>query len=171
MSEAAFFYGTLMSSDVRSRVLGGLFATNESLSMKLGALRLRTAILKGHRRYALKGREYPGVIYTGQEEDQVKGLLCEGLFSEDVRRLDAFEGDEYKRCNVEVTPLKADGQKEDTTVNTQVYIWTEGNEYLKPYDWEFDTFVKDQQEKWLQDRDQLKDVDELDIALTEAADH
>ena len=76
---------------------------------------------------------------------------------------------EYKRCDVEVTPVKADGEKEATTVNTQVYIWIEGNEHLKPYDWEFDKFINDRQEKWLQERDQLKDVDELDISLAATA--
>ncbi|KAI9278621.1 hypothetical protein BDA99DRAFT_492652 [Phascolomyces articulosus] len=165
MSEAAFFYGTLMSPEVRSRVLCGLYATQDSKKTKLATLRLRTAILKGHKRYALKERAYPGVIYTGNEEDQVIGVLCEGLYSEDVKRLDAFEGDEYKRCTVEVTPVKSDGQTTEAVVNTQVYIWIEGNDQLKSYDWEFDGFVKDRQEEWLQDRDELKDVDALDHML------
>ena len=67
--------------------------------------------------------------------------------------------------------MKADGEKEATTVNTQVYIWIEGNEHLKPYDWEFDKFINDRQEKWLQERDQLKDVDELEISLAATAGH
>ncbi|KAI9499264.1 putative adipose-regulatory protein-domain-containing protein [Zychaea mexicana] len=131
MSDAAFFYGTLMSPEVRSRVLCGLIATSESRIAKLETLQLRPAILKvkqhfefatkrnsvsrehkrdlcakieepgqGHKRHALKNLEYPGVVYTGRDEDQVRGILCEGLNPQDVKRLDAFEGDD----NFQVVP-------------------------------------------------------------------
>ncbi|KAI8142056.1 Butirosin biosynthesis, BtrG-like protein [Fennellomyces sp. T-0311] len=159
MSEAAFFYGTLMAAEVRSRVICGLLATPAQKEAKLATLRLRPAILKGHRRHALKNLDYPGVVYTGREEDQVVGVLCEGLYSQDVKRLDAFEGDEYKRCSVEVTPT--DGQ---TPVNCQVYIWIEGDEHLLPHDWELDGFVNGRQHVWLQDRCEFAMVDALDTS-------
>lgn len=48
---------------------------------------------QGHKRHALKDRDYPGVVPTGKDSDQVLGMLCEGLTAQDVKRLDAFEGD------------------------------------------------------------------------------
>lgn len=56
---------------------------------------------QGHRRFALKNLVYPGVVRTDKPEDQVIGILCEGLNARDIELLDDFEGDVKKsgqRC-------------------------------------------------------------------------
>ncbi|ORY96568.1 Butirosin biosynthesis, BtrG-like protein [Syncephalastrum racemosum] len=160
MSSAAFFYGTLMSPDVHTRVICGLSSSETAKQRKLETLVFRPAILKGHRRYALKGLDYPGVIRTDKEEDQVLGVVCEGLLPGDVKRLDAFEGDEYERRPATVHIA----DNEDIQVDCQVYIWTAGNHHLEAHDWELEGFIKSKQALWLNDRCEFYMVDKLDTS-------
>lgn len=53
---------------------------------------LTLCIHQGHKRHALKGRDYPAVVYTGNDKDEITGILVQGLHTLDVKRLDAFEG-------------------------------------------------------------------------------
>ncbi|KAL1929031.1 hypothetical protein VTP01DRAFT_2090 [Rhizomucor pusillus] len=153
---AAFFYGTLMSPDVRSRVLCGPYATEETVKDKFATLRFRPAVLKGHRRFALKNLVYPGVVRTDRPEDRVIGILCEGLNDRDVKLLDEFEGDEYERTTVTVYPTTntndaLEEEEEAGGVDCQVYIWTAGDHHLEAHDWELDGFVARKQAIWLQE--------------------
>lgn len=78
-----FFYGTLMDADVRAWVLGGW----------IGRRRLAPATLRGYRRVFLRGRAYPVVVAAPGRA--VRGLVVDGLDRRAVRRLAAFETDEY----------------------------------------------------------------------------
>jgi gamma-glutamylcyclotransferase (GGCT)/AIG2-like uncharacterized protein YtfP len=82
MSPPLFVYGTLLSAQIRERVLGR-------------AVPVRTARLTGYRRLALAGRSYPGLVRA--LHGQVTGLLVEGLGKADLRQLDRYEGQEYRR--------------------------------------------------------------------------
>lgn len=55
-------------------------------------------VVQGHKRYALKNRLYPGIVATGNDQDSVRGILCEGLSPSDVKRLDSYEGDVSHSC-------------------------------------------------------------------------
>lgn len=65
-------------------------------------------VVQGHKRYALKDRPYPGIVATGNDQDSVRGIVCEGLSPADVKRLDLYEGDVryiapefgYNRCDM-----------------------------------------------------------------------
>lgn len=82
MNPPLFVYGTLLSAQTRARVLGR-------------AVAVRTARLTGYRRMSLAGRHYPGLVRARNGE--VTGLLVEGLGKGDLRQLDRYEGQEYRR--------------------------------------------------------------------------
>jgi hypothetical protein len=44
-------------------------------------------------RSALKGEEYPAMIYTGNDTDSVSGILYQDLTEKDIQSLDVFEGE------------------------------------------------------------------------------
>ncbi|KAI8582020.1 hypothetical protein K450DRAFT_230434 [Umbelopsis ramanniana AG] len=159
---SAFFYGTLQSETVLLRVLCGADVPNETLASKLSTLKLRPAVLKGYRRHALKGLDYPGVVKSVSAESSVLGLLCEGLNRHDILRLDAFEGDEYDRVTVTVSTI---GTTEypaiETNIPTQLYLWTAGTEHLEDREWELEKFIQGAQVEWMSDRCEFKMVDQL----------
>jgi len=82
-----FCYGTLCDAAVMCRVCG-ILPDHEP------------AMLTGYIRSALTGRAYPGLIRgRGQPVD---GILYAGLARRHWRRLDQYEGSEYRRIRVQV---------------------------------------------------------------------
>ncbi|KAI8373076.1 uncharacterized protein BYT42DRAFT_579120 [Radiomyces spectabilis] len=156
---AAFFYGTLMNDAVLGRVLCGPAASAETKSHKLNTLRRRPAMLKGHKRFALKNLDYPAVI-EADLDDEVVGILCEGLTENDIVRLDTFEGDEYARCSVKATPLAGDVKE---AVDCAVYVWIGDKLHLELHDWQPEEFLKSRLNDWLQRRCEFNMVDNLEI--------
>lgn len=57
------------------------------------------AVLNGYTRRRVKGQHYP-VVYPAAE-DAVEGVLYEGLTAQEFRALDAFEGAEYDRVELD----------------------------------------------------------------------
>jgi gamma-glutamylcyclotransferase (GGCT)/AIG2-like uncharacterized protein YtfP len=98
-----FTYGSLMFRVVWEQVVRG-----RCLSGK--------AMLEDHARYAISAATYPGMV--AQAGAGVEGILYRAVDAEDVARLDAFEGMEYRRTLVSV--LLPDG----TSVEAQTYIYT-----------------------------------------------
>jgi len=80
-----FVYGTLRAPEVLAGVLGRV----------VPAGRLRPATASGHRAALYPGRAYPAIVPARAEA--LPGLLVEGLSDAEIARLDAFEGDEYRR--------------------------------------------------------------------------
>ncbi|KAI8074039.1 Butirosin biosynthesis, BtrG-like protein [Gongronella butleri] len=136
MTEAAFFYGTLMSHVVIGDVLCGKHAPAALKSQKLNNLTLLPATLHRAKRFAVKHASYPGVLPTDDDNDQVLGLVCTGLTPADVRRLDDYEGDEYERKAAQVTVKQGD-DNDAKIVNCQVYYWIAGKQHLLEDDWDF----------------------------------
>ena len=83
-----FTYGSLMFSEVWQRVVAGSYASD-------------SATLRGYRRYAVKHDTYPGII--AQTNGAVTGLIYYNVSSPDVTALDHFEGDQYRRIEVDAT--------------------------------------------------------------------
>ncbi|KAI8337204.1 Butirosin biosynthesis, BtrG-like protein [Chlamydoabsidia padenii] len=145
MTEAAFFYGTLMATEIIADVLCGRSAPPAIKVKKLASLKMTLALLKGHRRYAVKHAEYPGILETENPNDQVEGILCEGLTLRDVEALDEYEGDEYERRQVNVIKKQeAAGQAENDggMVPCQVYLWVADRQQLDDKDWDYDHWRK-----------------------------
>ncbi|KAI7864239.1 hypothetical protein BDF14DRAFT_1884413 [Spinellus fusiger] len=121
-----FFYGTLMSNEVLLQVLCGSLASSDVMQQKLNSLTLSPGVLTGYRRFSLKLLEYPGVTRTGNFEDRVNGILCEGLGPLDIQRLDIFEGEVFR----------------DTLVPCQVYAWIGDEKHIEAHDWKFERFLE-----------------------------
>ena len=83
-----FTYGSLMYLEIMERVSG---------------LRLlsRPATLPGYQRSRLLDLDYPGIFSNDQAS--VDGILYLNLPDSALQRLDAFEGDQYRRQEVMVT--------------------------------------------------------------------
>jgi gamma-glutamylcyclotransferase (GGCT)/AIG2-like uncharacterized protein YtfP len=91
-TSALFAYGSLQLAEVMEAVTGALFS----------ALPAR---LPGHRRRALRGRSYPGIVADPHESTD--GMLWRGLDAEALEILDLFEGEPYARVSCTVRPLAA----------------------------------------------------------------
>ena len=84
-----FFYGTLIDPDVRKAVLG-----------RLAPLSVEPATLPGWRRFPAKGVSFP--IARRDPTAGIDGVLARGLTPAAGRKLDAYEGDGYRRTDVEI---------------------------------------------------------------------
>ena len=88
MPDHCFTYGSLMCEDIMGAVCG------------TAPLTPVPARLAGFRRSPVLGADYPGMVPAAGSV--VEGLLYLGLPASAWPRLDAFEGDEYRRSEVEV---------------------------------------------------------------------
>jgi gamma-glutamylcyclotransferase (GGCT)/AIG2-like uncharacterized protein YtfP len=87
MSDACFAYGSLMYADIMARVCGRTLAGVP-------------ASLAGYRRAPVRDEDYPGLVAA--PGGRVTGVLYRGLPAEAWTRLDAFEGEMYRRARVRV---------------------------------------------------------------------
>ena len=90
-----FCYGTLQVPQVIHAVTGRTYPG-------------KPATLLGYAIYRVKNAEYPGIIQAADRE--TKGIIYENVSEKDLRVLDLFEGDFYRRQLLDV--FLADG---DTT--------------------------------------------------------
>ena len=102
MSTNIFTYGSLMFADVWKPLV-------------VGRYRSEPATLLDYRRFSVPGVSYPGIIAAPGQ--RVAGLLYLDVAAEDVTRLDAFEGIEYRRDALGVE--LADGRM----VSAGTYVW------------------------------------------------
>lgn len=79
-----FFYGTLLDSDVQRAVLGRAMAPSD----------LTPAVLRHFRRVYIAGRCYPMVL--PHRGGLVGGAVAERLSPDDLARIAAYEGDDYR---------------------------------------------------------------------------
>lgn len=83
-----FTYGSLMFDDVWSRVVRGHYTKS-------------AAILRGYALHRLRNETFPAIIHAGSNA-RVSGWLYSGIDDIDLARLDAFEGDYYRRERIAV---------------------------------------------------------------------
>ena len=83
-----FTYGSLMFPEVWERVVGSNY-------------RASSATLHGYLRRGVRDESYPVIVQQGPES-HVDGMLYFGVSTEDLARLDRFEGEYYVRRSVEV---------------------------------------------------------------------
>lgn len=117
-----FTYGSLMCEDIMATVAGGQFHGTP-------------AVLTGHRRFLVKGEQYPGVV--ADANGTVAGMVYRNISRESWLRLDRFEGAMYNRSPVTV-------HFEDGTAEL-VYCYLFRPEYfdrLTATEWEYDTFLQ-----------------------------
>ncbi|KAF8536412.1 AIG2-like family-domain-containing protein [Trichophaea hybrida] len=141
---ACFFYGTLMSPQVLSRVIYG---TINPEPWQYKDLRIRPATLHDYCRHQVRHADYPGI--TKERGKSVKGTYVTGLNMGDMTRLDAFEGSEYDRVVVKVKVLNDDGT-EGEEVEGSVYVYGDESHLVKA-EWNFEEFVKEKMHRWVGD--------------------
>jgi gamma-glutamylcyclotransferase (GGCT)/AIG2-like uncharacterized protein YtfP len=113
-----FTYGSLMFDEVWRQVVSGCY-------------RSQAATLHHHQRHALTGLSYPGVVAVPGM--QVAGRLYHDVSAEDIARLDAFEGVEYRRDALQV--MLASGEP----VSAWTYIWLNAQQ-LSGQPWQSEAF-------------------------------
>ncbi|RTL21873.1 MAG: gamma-glutamylcyclotransferase [Burkholderiales bacterium] len=128
MTHHCFTYGSLMWADIMARVCGRGFASEP-------------AVLAGHRRHPVRGQDYPGLWPAPGHE--VPGRLYLDVDAAAWARLDAFEGDEYERVEVQVR--LADGR----CAAAQAYRFRAAcRDRLLPGDWDADAFAREGRQRF-----------------------
>lgn len=143
-------YGTLMTEKVLAKVITGQ-PTLESVG---GRIVVHAATLQGHKRHRIYGEHYPAVTPAGPD-DKVLGSVAYGINASEAALLDAFEGDEYARRTVSVLDHET-----GKTVESQVYIWIDGEDRLDPQEWSVAEFQKERMDQWI--ADELKELEAND---------
>jgi gamma-glutamylcyclotransferase (GGCT)/AIG2-like uncharacterized protein YtfP len=83
-----FTYGSLMFPEVWQRVVRGTYLS-------------QPARIEDHRRYAVSGDTYPGIVIEAGAS--VTGLIYRDLDAVDLAALDHFEGTAYHRIGLQAT--------------------------------------------------------------------
>lgn len=138
-----------MAPKVLYRVCFGDIEPSESQKSQL---KIQPAMLYNYQRHRVKNADYPAIIPADTETaSSVKGTYVTGLTDGDIWRLDIFEGDEYKRINVDVYPLQAaggDAPSTHTPLQAQTYMWIADRQELEDDAWDFDDFVRTKMKRW-----------------------
>jgi len=121
MSRHVFTYGSLMFDEVWTLVVTGRY-------------RSLAGTLADHGRFAVAEQAYPGMIASA--DARVVGVIHLDVDDTDLRRLDRFEGDDYRRVTVSVAC--ADGAIRDS----ETYLY-EHPERLLASAWEPAAFAMD----------------------------
>jgi hypothetical protein len=108
-----FTYGSLMFEPVWVGVVAGRY-------------RSMPAVLQGYRRQRVRGQDYPSLQRLpdgeGRAADPVDGVLYLDVDEADLAALDAFEGADYRRILVPVTPGRAVRGKRTVPASTYLFI-------------------------------------------------
>lgn len=116
-----FFYGTLRSEEVREAVIG-----QKKFNISRG-------ILQKHKVYKVINANYPLIKFTNQKSDEVEGILIKDLTTEEIKKLDKFEGKNYFRQFVKIN-------MKDKLYDAQIYMPQKTLIAEEP--WNFDYWYK-----------------------------
>ena len=117
---ALFTYGSLMDADILHLVLGKNYQAF-------------AALLRGYRRARMMGQSYPAVVPA--QDHSVSGTLYDELEKHDFLKLDRFEGEMYKRVEVDISSCHVK--------SAFVYVLKEKYvAYLSNQEWSFEDFLK-----------------------------
>ena len=114
-----FFYGTLKASEVRKAVLGENIEYHEATN----------GFLTHYKVFQVKDANYPLIKFTNNEKDVVKGLLIYNISSDELNKLDKFEGINYFRQYVKINVA-------GKLYNSQIYIPDKNLLHSEPWDYE-----------------------------------
>ena len=139
-SSNCFVYGTLMSPEVLQTLIG-----------RVPQMESPAYLPQGYTRHPVIGQVYPGVIrdcnieqssplliWTEIQNTCTEGILLRNLNPTEMQIFDWFEDLDYTKTNV---PVYLQGQKDALTENTDVYIWSAGEEKLDlESSWSYEKF-------------------------------
>lgn len=104
-----FVYGSLMFDDVWNRIVQHRYEK-------------QAAVVSGYKRLSIKGESYPGLVTSFNSS--VDGVLYLNVTAQDIKRLDKFEGEYYKKIPVAV--LSETGR----VLNAEVYLFNRRSKRL-----------------------------------------
>ncbi|MDX8341575.1 gamma-glutamylcyclotransferase family protein [Draconibacterium sp. IB214405] len=116
-----FVYGSLLFAEIA-----------EGLCQQ--KLHAENAVLFGFARHAIKGADYPAIIRS--ENSKVNGKVLLNLDEKAMEILTFYEDNDY-----ELVPVKV--ELNSGSIDAVVYVWTGGNEFLEPFDWDAEQFRKE----------------------------
>lgn len=120
--ENLFTYGTLMCEDIMEAVSGLRFSSCPG-------------VLEGYRRRAISGEPYPAVI--AHPGESTEGRVYLEVPNEAWARLDRYEGEMYRRENLEIVTFSGERLSAWTYI-----IRTEYQRNLAGSDWDYAHFVR-----------------------------
>lgn len=142
------------------------YGTENPLPEVVSHLRLSPALLRNYSRRKVLHADFPGII--AQRNHTVLGTLIHGLTDADVKWLDHFEGDMYKRVRIEVEALesemfdangnineeemekvKAKKKEKRSMVKAETYVWDLGEGRLESEEWLFADFRREKMKNWI----------------------
>ena len=127
-----FTYGSLMFPEVWGRVVNGRYHSQH-------------ATLHGYVRRQVRGETYPAII-PGAAGSCLEGVIYHAISTDDLARLDCFEGDYYARTVVSV--LTAAGK----TLDTFAYVLkAEYRHILSREEWDERAFEEEGVRRFLSD--------------------
>lgn len=118
-----FFYGAGAFPNLLRRVIG-------EPTTNLLTSRMTPAYIKSAKRLAVRGKPYPALVRTDNEDDIVPGMLVFGIKEQQRARIEEFEGKQFELSTGYVTVELADGRIADTKVG--VHVWTSDPSALVP---------------------------------------
>ncbi|RPA76986.1 hypothetical protein BJ508DRAFT_213237 [Ascobolus immersus RN42] len=133
-----FTYGTLMAPSFLAWLLTGTALNAPTIQQ-----RQIPAVLTGYKRVYVHGGDYPALIPSHNAADTVKGFLVYLQSEDELRKMDNFEGEVYRRVMVEI--VREDGER----VEAWAYVWDGGVEKLREEEWDFGWFDRERLEDWL----------------------
>ncbi|MBN1821227.1 MAG: gamma-glutamylcyclotransferase [Prolixibacteraceae bacterium] len=113
-----FVYGTLMFPEIVKRLTGKSFISEP-------------AVLKGFRRYSVKGCDYPAIVKEAGFE--INGLLLLQVEDKSLQIITDFEEHQFKIKKITVIC----GNK---NVDAVTFIWNDDPNLLKNKDWNINNF-------------------------------
>jgi gamma-glutamylcyclotransferase (GGCT)/AIG2-like uncharacterized protein YtfP len=125
-----FAYGTLMCEDIMKRVSG---VSRPAFP----------AILKQYRRHCIKGEHYPGIQQN--HLCHVKGVIYQDLPESAWLRLDRFEGDMYRRVQLDIQLDDGSIAGADTYIVRDEFLGL-----LQDKDWDYELFLVKGKQLFLQ---------------------
>ena len=125
-----FVYGTLMLRHLFDQIVDGKYAST-------------SGYLDGFQRFKVIGEVYPALVGS-QTGDRVHGLAYLDVSPKDLERLDAFEGDMYKRISTEMVTELGEVLPVDTYICGPNYLNRVSND-----PWDFSDFDSTAQNTFL----------------------
>ena len=130
MATHLFVYGSLAFADVWTNVVRGRY-------------RSEPAHLDGYRRFAIRGKTYPGIVGPAAGGG-VPGRVYRDVDHDDLERLDRFEGDDYRRIEVTIT-VPDSGER----LSACTYLYLPADR-CAAHDWDAAAFERDALAEFLQ---------------------
>ncbi|GBB86143.1 hypothetical protein RclHR1_01260014 [Rhizophagus clarus] len=127
-----FFYGTLTFPQILKQVLN---QERKNTEPPINIEEQIPATLKGYKRRKVIGVDYPAILKGDDLKDETKGILIRGLSSQDIIRLDNFEGFQYERKKVKVYI-----ENKETPTEAITYVWIDSPDLLDEKDWVSEDF-------------------------------